>query len=108
MVRNHQSVDWTEYFSRIKSVCPWSYSAWSKNKIEITRWQGQALPLGDLEARVYIVDTTRRRLKKLAKQLDHGDCEWLWSEPNYGVYGTPLPVLIQQSRQRLNDIRKHH
>ena len=110
VVRNHQSVNWSEYFLSITKQCPWSTVAWAKGKIDIKSWQGSdcILSLGDFRARMYTVkNLNKRKLKKLCKQLDHGDCEWLWSYPGYGPYATPCAVLIQQSRQELNDIRKH-
>ena len=81
--------------------------AWHKNKIDIVKTKA-ILPLGDYRARIYIFDLTRRRLKKLCKQRDQGEYEWLWSTPNYGPNGTPLPCLIQQNRQELNSLRSKH
>ena len=105
--RSHQSVNWAEYFFRIKEVCPWSYAAWQKNKIDIVKTRG-IIPLGDYSARVYVFDLTRRRLKKLCQLRDHGEDEWLWSVPGYGANGTPVPCLIQQSRARLNLLRNNY
>lgn len=97
---------WDEYFAHIKDVCPWSYSAWNQNAIEIVKWNGNSLPLDNLQARMYTVSLNRRRLKKLCQQLDTcAKDEWLWSEPRYGKYATPQPVLIQQDRKTINDIR---
>lgn len=107
MVVNHQSVDWGAYFYAIREVCPWSYMAWHKNKIDIVKTR-DILPLGDYRARIYIFDLSRRRLKKLCKQRDQGEYEWLWSTPSYGLNGTPLPCLIQQNRRELNTIRSKH
>ena len=104
MVKSHQSVNWDQYFFNIKEACPWSYMAWHKNKIDIVKTNA-VLPLGDYRARIYIFDLTRRRLKKLCKQRDSGEYEWLWSTPHYGANGTPLPCLIQQNRQELTTIR---
>ena len=100
-------VNWEEYFYNIRQQCPWSYSAWQRGEIDIQPWQGHSKPLGVLQARIYIVDLNRRRLKKLAGKLDQDPvCEWLWSEPNYGPWATPIPVLIQQHRSRLDLIRQ--
>ena len=100
-------VDWTEYFQRIKPVCPWSLAAWKKNQIKITPWRGQHEPLGNNQAIVYTFkDINRRRLKKLCKKLNVSyEYEWLWSEPRYGNYASPVPVLIQQDRRKLFDLR---
>lgn len=104
MAKSHQSVDWSAYFLSIKEVCPWSYIAWQKNKIDIVKTNA-ILPLGDYQARIYIFDLTRRRLKKLCQQRDQGVCEWLWSMPSYGKMGTPVACLIQQDRATLTRLR---
>lgn len=108
MVKNHQSVDWTTYFQRIKSVCPWSLAAYLNGKIDFQKWRGRAEPIGEFSARIYTTDLNRRRLKKLCNKLDQQDtqCEWLWSDPSYGPYATEIPILIQQPRQILQDLRQ--
>jgi hypothetical protein len=99
-------VDWGSYFLSIQKQCPWSIVAWSKGKIDIAQWSGKVLDLDVYRARVYVVkNINRRRLKKIAKLLDEGSCEWLWSYPGYGQFATPVPVLIQQNRQELTTIR---
>lgn len=109
VAENLRSVDWNKYFESIRQVCPWSWAAWRKNQIWIGT-QGQLVqPLGDYQARVYVVkNRTPRQLKKLANKLDKNDvnCEWLWSHPRYKKYSTPRPVLIQQDRLYLNQLRQ--
>ena len=99
-----QKADWAEYFSRIREYCPWSYAAWQKGQIDIVKTK-EILPLEPYKARVYVFDLNRRKLKKLCKSRDHGEYEWLWSMPTYGVNGTPKACLIQQCRRELNEIR---
>ncbi len=97
---------WADYFYSIRKECPWSYAAWQKGKICIQKWRSQVVDLEPYHARVYIVDLTPRRLKKLCKRLDSdAEYEWLWSHPRYKNNSTPAPVLIQQDRRTLNDIR---
>ena len=99
---------WETYFKDIARVCPWSYSAWKRNKIEITLWKGMAQPLGELEARVNLIGTIKPRLlKKIEQRLntEREDEEWLHSHPNFGVNSTPFPALIQQDRQHLAQAR---
>jgi hypothetical protein len=107
VAKSHQSVNWDLYFLKIQEVCPWSMIAWHKGKIDIVKTK-TILPLGDYRARIYIFNLSRRRLKKLCKQRDQGECEWLWSHPTYGDNGTPLPCLIQQSRHTLTQLRNKH
>ena len=105
MVRNHQSVDWAQYFKSIRTECPWSLKAYKQGLIDIVQWTGDILPLGTFEARVYIVNDSDTAVEQLAEQLDHGQDEWLFSYPGYGDYATPVKVLIQQNRARLTELR---
>lgn len=101
-----EDVDWSAYFENIRTQCPWSWQAYQKNQIDITQWQGQKLPLGDYQARVYVCDLTEKDLETLCDQLDQDLVdEWLFSCPGYGPWATPVPVLIQQDRKRLEDLR---
>lgn len=104
-VRNHQSVDWADYFKRIRTECPWSYRAYQQGLIDIVPWQGKTSPLGNYQARVYVIDASNQEVEALAQALDHGEDEWLFSYPQYGEYATPVAVLIQQNRAKLNTIR---
>lgn len=98
--------NWHKYFEHIRKQCPWSWAAWQKGQIEICEWHGHWLHLGEYEARVYVTDLNRRRLKKLCGKLDVSEeYEWLWSEPRYGKYASPVPILIQQYRAKLEEIR---
>jgi len=69
-------------------------------------WQGQVLPLGGYQARMYTVDTSNQIVEKMAEELDEGEYEWLFSYPGYGEYATPETVLIQQSRAMLTRLRE--
>ena len=101
-----KSVNWQEYFTKIKSQCPWSLAAWHRGSIDIQAWQGQLEPLEGWDARIYITTLNKRRVKKLAHSLDEGVYEILWSHPSYGAHATPVSVLIQQWRAELNAIRQ--
>lgn len=106
-VKNHQSVDWYHYFKSIREECPWSYAAYLKGKISIVDYEGVRLPLGDYQARMYIVNAPDATVVAIAEGLDYDDteCEWLYSYPGYGDYATPVSVIIQQSRKELNHLR---
>ena len=99
---------WEAYFTSIRQVCPWSYSAWKRGLIDICLWKGIPTPLEHFEARVNIIGTIKPRLLKkieqrLNNQREHE--EWLHSHPSFGVNSTPIPVLIQQDRQHLAQAR---
>lgn len=101
-------VDWSEYFKSIRLVCPWSLPAYQQGQIEIIEYQGLRRALeSPLKARVYICDLNQRRLKKLATDYDNIDKinEWLWSHPAFKGYSSPVPILIQQNRQYLAEMR---
>ena len=105
MVKN-QEVNWEQYFQHIRPVCPWSGAAYKKGEIKFVDWSGELEPLGKNQAIVYICKNyNRRRLKKLHKKLDTGKFEILWSDPNNGPNGAPVPVIIQQDKRMLFDLR---
>ena len=107
--RSHQSVNWYDYFKSIREECPWSYSAYLKGAISIEHWHDTDTlePLGNFQARMYIVDLPDNIVEAMATELDcqDQDCEWLFSYPGYGKFATPVKVLIQQNRKQLNDLR---
>lgn len=107
VVEKHQEVNWEAYFQHIKPVCPWSGAAHKKGEIKITEWSGEVEPLGKNQAIVYVCPKyNRRRLKKLHKKIDNSPIyEWLWSEPTNGPNASPVPVLIQQDKRKLFDLR---
>lgn len=100
-------MDWTQYFEHIKPVCPWSGAAWKKGEIKIREWTGEIEDLSSNQAIIYICKGyNRRRLKKLCKKISTSEIyEWLWSEPTHGDYASPLPILIQQDKRKLFDLR---
>ena len=108
--RSHQSVDWLEYFESIQKECPWSLAAYRRNLIDIVPWDSKLplVPLGKYQARMYLLDYPNNIIEAMAEELDSSDelCEWLFSYPGYGLYATPVKVLIQQHRHELNKIRQ--
>jgi hypothetical protein len=107
--RSHQSVDWFHYFKSIRKECPWSYAAYVRGELSIIPFENKVLPLGDFEARMYCVELSPSELEALSEKLNASDAdnEWLFSYPEYGDFATPIPVLIQQNRKKLNDLREN-
>ncbi len=105
-VRNHQSVDWYAYFKSIRVECPWSYSAYLKGKIHIVEYTGKVFPLGDYEARVYVINAPDETVEAICQGLNYGSDEWLFSYPGYGPFAAPVSILIQQDRKTLEELRK--
>jgi hypothetical protein len=104
--RSHQSVDWLAYFKSIQKECPWSYSSWLKGSIDIVEYQGYSIPLGEYDARMYVVNADDAVVEALAAAYDNSQDEWLFSYPGYGPYATPVKVLIQQHKSQLEKLRK--
>ena len=100
-------VNWYQYFKSIRVECPWSYQAFVKGQIHIVEYTGKILPLGDYQARVYLVNAPEETVEALAAGLDHGEDEWLFSYPGYGPYAAPMPILIQQNREKLRALREN-
>lgn len=103
------AVDWHCYFESIKRVCPWSWSAWQRGAIDIQLWRGQVYPLGSWSARVYMAPNhNSRQLKKQMDKLNtaRDDEEWLYSHPRFGNNSAPIPCLIQQDYNTLQNIRE--
>lgn len=105
--RSHPSVDWAGYFASIRSQCPWSWHSWRQGLILIDTYHGIAQPIDHYDARLYVLVMPNAAVEALASAHDHSDplCEWLFSYPGYGEWATPVSVLIQQPRQRLNQLR---
>lgn len=107
--RSHQSVNWYAYFKSIREQCPWSYAAYIRNEIQFLPWNPSCKPhdLDQYQARMWLVDYPNQVIEAMAEELNSKDAvnEWLFSYPGYGEYATPVAVLIQQDRKRLEDLR---
>lgn len=101
----NEAIDWSKYFLHIKERCPWGYAAWNRGLIEVVDWSGESVPLGQYQARMYLVPE-QEDIVELANSLNHGEDEWLYSYPSYGEFATPVPVLIQQNRAMLSKLRE--
>ena len=102
---SHPSVDWGQYFTTIRTECPWAQQAWRQGQIDIVKYTGEILPLGDYQARVYVVNAATETVEAICHSLNYGADEWLFSYPGYGAWATPVGVLIQQDRSRLRELR---
>lgn len=111
-----EEVNWTSYFAKIRGVCPWSYRAHMAekilfvdyNEVEFNTWKS-LFHSSNHEAYVYkCMGKTSDWLNSKCDQLNQTDqkSEWLWSHPIEGGDSTPVPVLIQQDKQILADLRK--
>lgn len=102
------AVNWEEYFFNIKTVCPWSWAAWQRQQIHITKWHSHILDLGSYQARLYIAPRHNpRQLKKMCDRFNSQRTheEWLWSHPVFEHNSTPVSVFIQQDKLLLERAR---
>lgn len=106
MAANHLSVDWYTYFKSIRHECPWSTKAYLEGKIDICEYTGDIKPLGDYEARVYVINAPNETVEAICHSLNYGKDEWLFSYPGYGPFAAPVSILIQQDRERLRILRE--
>lgn len=111
-------MNWLDYFRKIQYVCPWSYESFVQGKTKIVPFDPDILVLMEMnwdiepwEVILYVVsDLTLDEIDDfVARRNDCQEkCEYLWSHPSYSKGGnnqTPVPVIIQQDRQRLMELR---
>ena len=110
--------NWLTYFYSIKNVCPWSYESYKKGRINIIKFNRDTLELNEQnwnlkqwDAIVYTTKMTVDELDKFVekKNEDQEKCEYLWSHPHYTKGGgrqTHCPIIIQQDRQFLTELRR--
>lgn len=112
----HVEVNWLEYFAGIRKSCPWSYVAYKNNKILIVDYSPKDfntwrifLRYTNYESIVFTCkDVSSDWLNSMCDELNQQDdySEWLWSHPEHEGDSTPVPVLIQQPKTILEDLRK--
>lgn len=110
--------NWARYFANIKGVCPWSYAAFMKETIlfvdyndsTIKTWASLYGANGcNYEAFVYKCegkDSNWLNETCDIMSVRYSNSEWLWSHPEKGGDSTPIPVIIQQDKKRLEDLRE--
>jgi len=106
----------TNYFAKIKGICPWSYRAHMNDNILFIEggsdkcfgtW-ANIYKASTKEAFVFIMDKTSDELDAICQKYEkkYKHAEWLWSHPEQGEDSTPKPVLILQSKARLQQLRE--
>lgn len=111
-----EEVNWAKYFAKIKGVCPWSFKAYMKETILFIDYSDVTLYTWSIlldathyEAFVYkCPGKTSKWLQAKCDQLNENNTkhEWLWSHPEHGGDSTPIPVLIQQDKNILQQLRE--
>lgn len=112
-------LNWLEYFHSIKHVCPWSYESYLNGTTKIMDFNEDFLVLNEQNFRtlpweviIYLLgdDLTLDAIDEYVAFLNEcqNTCEYLWSHPGFTKGGnnqTPVPVIIQQDRARLMELR---
>ena len=118
MVNVSSEVSWaTNYFAKIRGVCPWSYKTHMKDNILFIEGGGERCygtwsyiyKSSNKEAFVFIekgknseeLNAICEKYEKIYKHV-----EWLWSHPDEGGDSTPVPVIIIQDKSRLQTLRE--
>ena len=109
---------WFQYFRSIRTVCPWSYKSYLEGKIKIIPFDRDFMKLTEAnwaqqpwDALVYVVDDlTLDEIDDIVAQENdcQEKCEYLWSHPSYTKGGNkqaPYPIIIQQDRAKLMELR---
>jgi hypothetical protein len=107
--QDQEADKWFDYFTLIRGVCPWSYSAYRKGEIDFQNYNKDYTPQ-PLTQQARIVLCPGKKIRWLKKRAEHfmeldPQNEWLYSHPNYPK-GAPVPCLIQQDQARLDSLRK--
>ena len=117
MVNVSSDVSWaTNYFAKIRGVCPWSYKSMQNDTILFIEGGGERCygtwsyiyRVSNKEAFVFIEkDKTPKELDKICLKYEkiYKHVEWLWSHPDEGGDSTPVPVIIIQDKARLQTLR---
>ena len=107
----------TDYFAKIRGVCPWSYKAHMKDNILFIENGGSKcygtwsyiFKASNKEAFVFIEKgKTPKELDEICIKYEkiYKHVEFLWSHPDEGGDSTPVPVIIIQDKARLQTLRE--
>ena len=107
---------WAKYFANIRGVCPWSYKLMDKilvldTHVNCMNTWSTIFKSSTHEAFVYKfpkanVSWLTNKCEELNSSQEHS--EWLWSHPDADSgdnTSTHIPVLIQQDRAQLTELR---
>ena len=123
MVAKRKEVNWLKYYESIRDVCPWSYSSYIMGKIITIPYNDKtfmsyAASFRTCKSRTgvptdcFVYTCENKGVRWLESMVDemneqYPHAEWLYSSPddNSGN-ATPIPVLIQQHRAKLENLRE--
>lgn len=117
MQRKNQEDSWRQYFKSINKVCPHSLESYDAGRIKFVPFN--ILFTEDLwKAIVYDYDVIVFEanevelglLKNIGNYIEreHNDLEVFYSYPNEGENSTPIPILLLQRKEILDQARKEY
>tara|TARA_R100001510_G_C7653752_1_gene212139 strand:+ start:1292 stop:1705 length:414 start_codon:yes stop_codon:yes gene_type:complete len=123
---DQKEVDWLKYYTKIRQVCPWSYRSYTMgsistipynemtfhtyaNAFKVTKSKDGVLA----DCFVYVCEGKspqwlEAKVKELQSVDKYSASEWLYSTPDDDDEGnaTPVPVIIQQRKAQLEELRQ--
>lgn len=121
------SVNWLEYYKGIANVCPWSYKSFIMGKIITIPYTDNTFMTfascfrnckdrDEVYTDCFVYTCVGKSVRWLESMVDemneeYPDSEWLYSSPdddNGSDTCTPIPVLIQQRKTQLEELRNKY
>jgi hypothetical protein len=119
------SVNWLEYYKGIANVCPWSYKSFIMGKIITIPYTDNTFmsfasafrnckDKDDVYTDCFVYTCKGKSVRWLESMVDemneeYPDAEWLYSSPDDNTgNATPIPVLIQQRKAQLEELRNKY
>lgn len=121
-----KEVNWLEYYTKIRKVCPWSYRSYKMGGIITIPYNSVTFDTFasafsvcksedgvHTDCFVYVCEGKspqwlEAKVKELQRVDKWSDSEWLYSTPDDDDEGnaTPVPVIIQQRKAQLEQLRQ--
>jgi len=117
VVKGQEEVNWSQYFDKIKGVCPWSRRAFMNDNILFVEYGDKTFNtwrkfFSAVKHEAFVYKCREKTSDWLQSKCDYMNkidttSEWLFSHPDGGENSTEIPVLIQQDREQLEHLREN-
>jgi len=106
-----------KYFEHIKPVCPYSLESYDQDRLLVLDYDLKLIEkyykiLDQYDAFLFKCHplTNRDALIAIVQDLndDRPDAIWFWSHPDDEHYSTPVPSIIMQNKETLQNARKEY
>ena len=122
-VERKKEVNWLAHYESIRDVCPWAYRAFVSGKIITIPYSDASFKTfacvfdnckddNGVETDCFVYVCENKSVEWLSAKVDEMDAlyptqEWLYSTPDDDEgNATPVPVLIQQRKAKLEHLRE--